>query len=61
VAELAIGHQRQGLDKLYDFAELWDLRREAFAKVSDHVAALLDQPGGKVVPLARARLAESQS
>jgi integrase len=43
VAELAIGHQREGLDKLYDFAELWDLRCDAFAKVSDHVARLLRQ------------------
>jgi hypothetical protein len=33
----AIGHQRQGLDRLYNF----DLRCEAFAKVSDHVAALI--------------------
>jgi hypothetical protein len=50
VAELAIGHQRQGLDRLYNFAELWELRRDAFAKVSDHVAALIEP--GKVVALA---------
>ena len=44
VAELAIGHQRQGLDKLYDFAKLWDLRSAAFTKISDHVAGLIGQP-----------------
>jgi hypothetical protein len=55
VAELAIGHQRQGLDRLYDFAELWELRCDAFGKVSDHVAGLIGQPlePGKVVALAR--------
>jgi integrase len=53
VAELAIGHQRQGLDKLYDFAELWELRCDAFAKVSDHVAGLVRQAAepGKVVAI----------
>jgi hypothetical protein len=45
VAELAIGHQRQGLDKLYDFSQLWDLRRDAFGKVSDRVAALIGPAG----------------
>ena len=49
VAELAIGHAREGLRRQYDFAKLWDLRCDAFAKVSDHVAALLGT--GKVVPL----------
>jgi hypothetical protein len=54
VAELAIGHQRQGLDRLYNFAQLWDLRRGAFDKVSDHISALIGQPTGKVVPLMQA-------
>jgi integrase len=53
VAELAIGHAREGLRRQYDFAELWDLRCDAFAKVSNHVAALLEQ--GKVVPHAGSR------
>jgi integrase len=55
VAELAIGHAREGLRRQYDFAELWDLRCDAFAKVSNHVAALICQPleTGKIVPLAR--------
>jgi integrase len=50
VRELAIGHQRQGLDRLYDFAELWELRTDAFRKVSDHVARLIKQgvPGNVV-------------
>jgi integrase len=54
VAELAIGHQRHGLDKLYDFAELWDLRCDAFAKVSDHVTRLLHRTAdpGRVVAIA---------
>jgi integrase len=51
VAELAIGHAREGLRRQYDFAELWNLRCDAFAKVSDHVAALIET--GKVVALAR--------
>jgi integrase len=51
VGELAIGHRRQGLDRLYNFAELWELRCGAFAKVSDHIAALIET--GKVVALAR--------
>jgi hypothetical protein len=47
VAELAIGHQCQGL-------ELWDLRRDAFVKVSDHVATLIGQPdAAKIIALAR--------
>jgi integrase len=38
IAELAIGHKRK---RLYNFDEAWKLRCDAFAKVSDHVAALL--------------------
>jgi hypothetical protein len=41
VAELAIGHQRVGLERLYNFNQAWQLHCEAFAKVSDHVAELL--------------------
>jgi integrase len=53
VAELAIGHQREGLRKEYDFEELWDLRVDAFAKVSDHVGRLIQQAAdpGKVVAI----------
>jgi integrase len=51
VAELAIGHRRHGLDRLYNFAQLWDLRRDAFEKVSGHVAGLINP--AKVVPLTR--------
>jgi hypothetical protein len=42
--ELAIGHAREGLRRQYDFAELWELRRDAFAKVSGHIAALISRP-----------------
>jgi integrase len=41
IAELAIGHKRTGLERLYNFDQAWQLRCEAFAKVSEHVAALL--------------------
>ena len=56
VAELAIGHAREGLRKQYDFAELWELRCDAFAKVSDHVARLIGEatePGKMVAITAR--------
>ena len=43
LAELAIGHQRTGLSRLYNFDEAWDLRCAAFAKVSDHVVGLLSR------------------
>jgi len=58
VAELAIGHAREGLRRQYDFAALWDLRCDAFAKVSGHIAAL--PKTGKVVGLAQAPLAGSR-
>ena len=53
IAELAIGHQRTGLARLYNFDQAWDLRCAAFAKVSDHVAALLGRASaeGKVVAI----------
>ena len=47
IAELAIGHQRVGLERLYNFDQAWQLRCEAFAKVSAHVAALLALPARK--------------
>jgi len=53
IAELAIGHQRTGLARLYNFDQAWDLRCAAFAKVSDHVAGLLGLASteGKVVAM----------
>jgi integrase len=55
IAELAIGHKRTGLDRLYNFDQAWQLRCDAFAKVSDHVAALLGHASaeGKVVAIRR--------
>jgi hypothetical protein len=38
---LAIGHKRAGLEASYNLDEAWQRRCEAFAKVSNHVAALL--------------------
>jgi integrase len=53
IAELAIGHKRTGVEGLYNFGEAWQLRCEAFAKVSEHVAELIGHASteGKVVPL----------
>ena len=52
IAELAIGHKRIGLDRLYNFDQALQLRCDAFAKVSDHVAALIDaRAGAAVIPL----------
>jgi integrase len=42
IAELAIGHQRTGLDRRYNFDEAWELRCAAFTKISNHITALLD-------------------
>jgi integrase len=41
VAELAIGHVRDDLVARYNFDQAWEGRREAFTKVSAHVAALI--------------------
>jgi integrase len=51
IAELAIGHKRTGLERLYNFDQGWQLRCDAFAKVSDHISGLLDRANeeGKVV------------
>src|SRR5262249_61300936 len=52
IAELAIGHKRTGLDRLYNFDQAWQLRCEAFAKVSDHVETLIGaREGAAVIPL----------
>ena len=56
IAELAIGHQREGLERLYDFDQALQLRCDAFAKVTDHIARLLEQgtdPGRVVAISAR--------
>jgi hypothetical protein len=52
IAELAIGHKRTGLDRLYNFDQAWQLRCDAFAKLSDQVAVLLGaREGAEVIPL----------
>ena len=40
IAELAIGHKRTGLDRLYNFDQAWQLRCDAFARGSADIAAL---------------------
>jgi integrase len=39
-AEFAIGHKRQGLEGIYNLDEAWQLRCDAFAKVSDYITRL---------------------
>jgi hypothetical protein len=53
IAELAIGHKRKGLERLHNFDQAWQLRCEAFVKVSDHIAELLGRAAeeGKVVAI----------
>ena len=41
IAELAIGHKRTGLDRLYNFDQAWQLRCDAFAKVTEHITTLI--------------------
>jgi hypothetical protein len=52
VAELAIGHVRADLIARYNKDQAWAGRSDAFARVSDHVAALIGaRPGAAVIPL----------
>jgi hypothetical protein len=48
-----LGQQTHRPRCLYNFDEAWQLRGEAFAKVSDHIAALLRiaNAEGKVVAM----------
>jgi len=41
IAELAIGHVRADLIARYNKDEAWEGRRDAFTRVSDHVATLI--------------------
>jgi integrase len=49
IAELAIGHKRTGLDRLYNFDQAWQLRCDALAKVSAHVGSLIGRSAGAAV------------
>ena len=52
IAELAIGHVRADLIARYNKDEAWEGRRDAFERVSDHVAALIGaRAGAAVIPL----------
>jgi hypothetical protein len=52
LAELAIGHVRADLVARYNFDTVWEGRRDAFTRVSDHVAALIGaREGAAVIPL----------
>ena len=52
LAELAIGHVRDDLVRRYNKDDAWAGRRDAFTKVSDHVATLIGaREGAAVIPL----------
>jgi integrase len=52
IAELAIGHVRKDLVARYNKDDAWAGRRDAFTRVSDHVAALIGaRAGAAVIPL----------
>jgi integrase len=52
IAELAIGHVRADLVARYNKDDAWSGRRDAFARVSAHIATLIGARGGAaVVPL----------
>jgi integrase len=52
IAELAIGHVRKDLVARYNFDTAWAGRRDAFTRVSDHVASLIGaRAGAAVIPL----------
>jgi integrase len=52
IAELAIGHVRVDLVARYNKDDAWTGRRDAFTRVSDHVATLLGaRAGAAVIPL----------
>jgi hypothetical protein len=52
VAELAIGHLRADLVARYNKDQAWEGRRDAFTRVSDHVATLIGaRAGADVIPL----------
>ena len=52
IAEWAIGHVRADLVARYNFDTAWAGRRDAFTRVSDHVATLIGaREGAAVIPL----------
>lgn len=53
IAELSIGHVRTGLVAIYNKDEVWAKRAEAFARVSDHVSALVAGGSGDTIPMPR--------
>ena len=52
IAELAIGHVRADLIARYNKDDAWAGRRDAFTRVSDHIATLIGaREGAAVIPL----------
>src|SRR5262249_639876 len=52
LAELAIGHVRAALIARYNKDTAWEGRRDAFTRVSDHIATLISaRAGAAVIPL----------
>jgi integrase len=50
-AELVIGHQPQGLKKVYDHYERMDERREALRRWAEYVLSVAGERGDNVVPI----------
>jgi len=49
IAELAIGHVRADLVARYNKDTAWEGRRDAFTRVSDHIATLIGAREGAAV------------
>src|SRR5262249_51410138 len=56
----AIGHVRADLIARYNKDEAWEGRRDAFARVSDHIAIFFSPREGAAVILARGAVATSR-
>jgi integrase len=54
VAELAIGHSKKGLQRVYDLHKFEDEIRDAMERMALHVRSLIDPPPSNVTQLKRA-------
>ena len=51
IAEAAVGHRKQGMNKVYDQYEFLAEKRHAFETWAAFVLRLVEPPEGKVIPL----------
>jgi hypothetical protein len=54
IAELAIGHAQRGIKAVYDRYQYESEIAVALARWAEHVTAIVEGRGSKIVPLARA-------